>query len=71
MCAVSQPHLEKASAVSGSSNDSLCAVCAGVLTLEQVSLITTNQAASKLASDEINASKAASELKNDESNDGD
>eukprot|EP00965_Chrysotila_dentata_P225616 6194877-Pleurochrysis_carterae.AAC.1 len=35
MCAVSNPRLEAASAVKGSQNDSLCAVCAGILTLEQ------------------------------------
>eukprot|EP00965_Chrysotila_dentata_P187685 6172289-Pleurochrysis_carterae.AAC.1 len=50
MCAVSTPELEKASAVTGSRDSSKCAVCAGVLTLDQVILSGSDQAAAELAS---------------------
>eukprot|EP00965_Chrysotila_dentata_P040807 1352735-Pleurochrysis_carterae.AAC.1 len=50
MCAVSTPHLaEKASAVCDSSS-TLCAVCAGALTLAQVIMFCTDEAAGQHAS---------------------
>eukprot|EP00965_Chrysotila_dentata_P227473 6196039-Pleurochrysis_carterae.AAC.5 len=58
MNAVSKPELEKASAVPSSSS-TLCAVCAGVLTLDQVTLIESDQAAAKLATNESSGAKEA------------
>eukprot|EP00965_Chrysotila_dentata_P024816 822698-Pleurochrysis_carterae.AAC.4 len=49
MCAIGTPELETASAVPNG-DSTLCAVCAGVLTLDDVTLIGTDKAAAKLAS---------------------
>eukprot|EP00965_Chrysotila_dentata_P193587 6175861-Pleurochrysis_carterae.AAC.1 len=51
MCAVSSPEFEKKSAVEGRSNDSLCAVCAGILTIDEVTMLNSDQAAAKFAAD--------------------
>eukprot|EP00965_Chrysotila_dentata_P103749 3424407-Pleurochrysis_carterae.AAC.3 len=50
MCAVSTPELEKKFTVPNSTS-TLCAVCANVLTLDQVTLIQTDQAAAKHTSE--------------------
>eukprot|EP00965_Chrysotila_dentata_P231975 6198682-Pleurochrysis_carterae.AAC.1 len=47
MCAVSEPRLQKASAVPNSTS-TLCAVCANILTLAQVTMTCTDAAAAKL-----------------------
>eukprot|EP00965_Chrysotila_dentata_P046182 1535094-Pleurochrysis_carterae.AAC.1 len=51
MCANSTPELEKASSVANSTA-TLCAVCAGVLSLDDVTLLGSDQAAAKLAATE-------------------
>eukprot|EP00965_Chrysotila_dentata_P080037 2640133-Pleurochrysis_carterae.AAC.1 len=58
MCAVSTPDLEKVSRVSNSSNDSLCAVCAGLLTIDQVLMTSSDQAAAKFAAKESSETQA-------------
>eukprot|EP00965_Chrysotila_dentata_P032511 1083201-Pleurochrysis_carterae.AAC.3 len=51
MCAVGQPDLEKASAVPHLSKTK-CAVCAGVLTLDQVMLAESDTAAAQFAEEQ-------------------
>eukprot|EP00965_Chrysotila_dentata_P053243 1767329-Pleurochrysis_carterae.AAC.1 len=50
MCAVSNPLFESASKVPDT-NLTKCAVCAGILTLDEVMLVGSDQAAAKLAAD--------------------
>eukprot|EP00965_Chrysotila_dentata_P240191 6203570-Pleurochrysis_carterae.AAC.1 len=58
MCAVSTAELEAKSRVSDASTETLCAVCAGVLTIDQVLLIGTDQAAAKFAAKELSEAQA-------------
>eukprot|EP00965_Chrysotila_dentata_P044941 1493221-Pleurochrysis_carterae.AAC.1 len=51
MCAVSNEKLQKASAVPNGTN-TLCAVCANVLTIDQVSMIESDQGAAPLLADD-------------------
>eukprot|EP00965_Chrysotila_dentata_P053348 1770405-Pleurochrysis_carterae.AAC.1 len=57
MCAVSKPAFEKASSVPNTTFTK-CAVCAGILTTEQVTLIGSDQAAAKLSFEEGNGAEA-------------
>eukprot|EP00965_Chrysotila_dentata_P262697 6214646-Pleurochrysis_carterae.AAC.1 len=52
MCAVSTPELERKSAVEGRSTDTLCAVCAGVFTIDEITMLDSDQAAAKFAADQ-------------------
>eukprot|EP00965_Chrysotila_dentata_P237517 6201955-Pleurochrysis_carterae.AAC.1 len=58
MCAVSTAELEAKSRVSDTSTKTLCAVCAGVLTIDQVLLIGSDRAAAKFAAKELSEAQA-------------